>query len=127
MSLNFTVLMGRLTKDPEFQPLQNTGVCRFVLAVNEPYKDRKTGEFREITSFIDVEVWGEAAERFVKRFSKGDLIAVQGRLRTDVWEDKDGNRRKRTYVRADIIRLACPKKKETEAIEETNEDTEILE
>jgi single-strand DNA-binding protein len=127
MFVNLAVVMGRLTREPELQPLQNTSVCRFTVAVNEPYKDRKSGEFKEVTSYVDVEVWGAAAERFVQKFNKGDLIVVQGRLRTDTWEDKNGNKRKRTFLRADAIRPVLRKKaQEGEEIKNDIDSSDLI-
>jgi len=125
MHLNVVNLVGRLTRNPELQFVgeNKLPVCRFTIAVNQPYFNRNSNEWNERTDYPDVEVWGEAAERVVKTFSKGDLVIIEGKIRTDSWEDKDGNKHKRTYVRIEKIRHAVPKKKENgqETIEEVDD------
>ena len=124
MATNRVFLLGRLTRHPELQFVgeKKTPVCKFRIAVNEPYRDRKTGELKETTNFPMLELWGEDAKKAAERYSKGDLVLVEGRLRTDFWENGDGERRERVFVRVDSIRkLAARKTKEGETVEVSEE------
>lgn len=89
--LNCVTLMGRLTADPELRTT-TTGrsVCSFSIAVDRSYA--RAGEQRQ-ADFINIVAW-EATANFVARyFTKGSMIAIQGRLETRNYEDKNGNKR----------------------------------
>lgn len=106
--LNKTILMGRLTADPELRKTQNnTSVTSFTLAVN-----RAVGKQGEKTpaDFIDILTWGGTAEFVSKWFRKGQLVAVAGRLQTRTWQDNQGNKRKAVEVVAEEVHFAEPKK-----------------
>lgn len=91
--MNKALLIGRLTKDPELRAT-STGrnVCQFLIAVNRNFTNAN-GE-RE-ADFINCVVWDKQAENLVKYQKKGNQIAVDGRIQTRNYEDKDG---KRVYV-----------------------------
>ncbi|CCI81590.1 single-stranded DNA-binding protein [Lactobacillus hominis] len=86
---NFSLLEGRLTKDPE---LRNTGngtpVASFTLAVDRP--KRKDGT--QQADFINIVAWNKTAEFLKNYFKKGDAIQVQGRIQTRSYDDKNGNK-----------------------------------
>jgi single stranded DNA-binding protein (ssb) len=88
--LNRVTLIGRLTADPEFRYTpQGTPVARFTLAVNRPFTNQQ-GE-RE-ADFIDIVVWRQLAENVANYVRKGRLVAVEGRLQTRSYENKEGRR-----------------------------------
>ena len=91
--MNKALLIGRLTRDPELRST-STGrnVCQFSIAVNRNFTNAN-GE-RE-ADFINCVVWDKQAENLVKYQKKGNQIAVDGRIQTRNYEDKDG---KRVYV-----------------------------
>ncbi len=99
------ILVGRLGKDPEVRHLENGAtVANFSIATSETYKDRQTGERREQTEWHNVVLWrglAEVAEKYVK---KGDMIYVEGKLRTRSWE-KDGITRYTTEVVGDNMTM----------------------
>lgn len=102
--LNKTILMGRLTADPELRKTQNnTSVASFALAVNRSFT--RQGEQPQ-TDFIDVIAWSATAEFVAKWFKKGMQVAVAGRLQTRNWEDRNGNKRKSTEVVAEEVHFA---------------------
>ena len=106
--LNKAILMGRLTADPELRRTQNnTAVTSFTLAVNR--KPSRSGEQPQ-TDFIDVVAWGRTAEFVAKWFSKGQQVAVAGRIQTRTWEDKQGQKRKTVEVVAEEVHFAEPKR-----------------
>ena len=85
--------MGNLTRDPQLkQTPNNMSVAEIGLACNRKFKG-KDGEMREETTFVDCEAWGRTAETMAKYLSKGRPVFVEGRLKLDQWQDKDGNNR----------------------------------
>ena len=103
--VNKVILVGRLGKDPEVRHLENGAtVANFSIATSETYRDRQTGEKREQTEWHNVVLWrglAEVAEKYVK---KGDMIYVEGKLRTRSWE-KDGVTRYTTEVVGDNMTM----------------------
>ncbi len=98
-SYNRVMLMGNLTRDPEvrYTP-KGTAVCTLGLAINERYT-AQTGETREETVYVDIDVWGRQAETSGQYLSKGRPVFVEGRLRLDQWDDKEtGQKRSRLKV-----------------------------
>lgn len=92
-SLNKVLLIGNLTRDPEVRMLSSgRPVCNFGLALNRNYKDSEGNKKEEVT-FIDVECFGPRAEAVARFFSKGRPIFVEGRLKLDQWESKEGEKR----------------------------------
>ena len=106
--LNKVFLAGRLTRDPELKSLPSgTAVADMGLAVNRRWFDRKSGEKREDTLFIDVSAWDRTAEFCGKYLNKGSGIMVEGRLKMDRWEDKQTGRMvSKINVVADRIQFA---------------------
>ena len=92
-SLNKVLLIGNLTRDPEVRMMSNgRPVCNFGLALNRSYKDSEGNRKEEVT-FVDVECFGPRAEAVGRFFSKGRAIFVEGRLKLDQWESKEGEKR----------------------------------
>lgn len=92
--MNKAILVGRLTKDPELKMTENTKreVCQFTIAVNRPYTN-DDGERK--ADFINCVVWDKLAENLSKYQKKGNQVAVEGRIQTRNYDDKDG---KKVYV-----------------------------
>jgi len=98
-SYNKVLLIGNLTRDPELRYLQSgSAVVNFGLAVNRKYRNRTSQEMVEETTFVDIEGWGQQAETFSRYMSKGRPVFVEGRLRLDSWEAKDGQKRTKLRV-----------------------------
>lgn len=96
---NKVLLMGNLTRDPELRYLQSgQAVVKIGLAVNRKYKNRNTQEMVEETTFVDIEGWGPRAEAFSKYMTKGRPVFIEGRLRLDSWESKEGQKRTKLLV-----------------------------
>ena len=102
-SYNKVILMGNLTRDPELRYTpSNMPICKFGLAVNRRFKDSQSGEWKEEPTFIDVTIFGARAEPFARYHSKGKQAFIEGSLRLDTWEDKNGGgKRSKLYVVAD--------------------------
>lgn len=89
-SFNKVMLMGNLTRDVEIRHTgSNTAVGNFGIAVNRRYKTQ-SGEQREEVTFVDCEAWGRTAEVMSQYLSKGRSVFIEGRLKLDQWEDKNG-------------------------------------
>lgn len=105
--INNAVIMGRLTKDAE-ERKTNSGksVCSFCVALDDRFDKKKT-------HFVDVIAWNKTAEFVCKYFHKGSMIAVQGRLTTRTWEDKNGTKHKAVEIVADEVSFCGDKKSDT--------------
>ncbi len=100
--LNVVVLIGRLTRDPEARyTVSGVAVTNIGLAVERPFTNRE-GE-RE-TDFFDVVCWRKLAETVANNLRKGRLVAVQGRMQQDRWQ-QDGQNRSKVVVVADQVRF----------------------
>jgi len=108
--LNRVVLIGRLTRDPEFRYTPSgVAVASFTLAVERPFVSQ-SGE-REV-DFIDIVVWRKLAETVANHLNKGRLVAVDGRLQVRSYETQEGQKRRAAEVVADNVRfLDWPKEK----------------
>ncbi len=115
--MNVAVLMGRLTADPELKYTQNNiACCKFTIAVNRQYsKEQKQADF------INILAWRQTAEFVSKYFTKGQMIAVQGKIQTGSY-DKNGEKRYTFEVVADNVSF-CESKNRTQV---TNEDYEEI-
>ncbi len=90
--------MGNLTRDPQLkQTPNNMSVAEIGLACNRKFKS-KEGEMREEVTYVDCEAWGRTAETMAKYLTKGKPVFVEGRLKLDQWQDKDGNNRSKLRV-----------------------------
>ena len=98
-NFNKVMLMGNLTRDIELKvlPQGNQTVGNFAMAMNRKFKTA-TGEEREEVTFVDCEVWGRTAEVMKQYLSKGRPVFIEGRLKLDQWEDKEGKKQSRLRV-----------------------------
>ena len=111
--LNKVVLMGRLTRDPELRYTpSNVAVATFSIAVDRNYA--KPGEQRQ-TDFINIVAWRTTAEFVSKYFTKGQLVALCGKLQTRTWDDAEGKKHYVTEVVADEVFFAEGKRDNTGA------------
>ena len=97
---NLAFLIGRLTKDPDVR--YTTGenpmaVCKFTLAIDDGYGEKKR------TNFIPVVVFGKQAENCEKYLSKGSQVGVQGKIHTDNYTNREGQKVYTTDVTADRV------------------------
>lgn len=102
--MNKTILMGRLTRDPEVRYTQTTNkmVVNFTIAVKRRFEDN--------TDFFNIIAWGKLGEFASKYFKKGQQILVSGRLQNRDYETKDGNKRIITEIVAEELYFADSKK-----------------
>lgn len=102
--MNKVILIGRIGKDPEAGTTTNgTAVAKFTLATSEKYKDK------ELTEWHTIRCWRSAADFVGKYCPKGSLVSVEGKLRTETWEGRDGNKRSQVIIEADEVKLLARK------------------
>ena len=99
-SLNRVLLLGHLGADPELRYTPSgAAVCNFRIATNEVWTD-KSGEKQEKTEWHNIVIWGRQAEICGEYLAKGRQVLIEGSLQTRSWEDKEGNKRYTTEVKA---------------------------
>ena len=104
--LNKAMLIGHLGQDPEVKTLQNgAAVCNLSLATTEKWKDKNSGEMKELTEWHRVSIFGKLAEIAGQYCRKGSQIYIEGTLRTRKWQDKNGADRYTTEILADELQL----------------------
>lgn len=109
-SVNKVMLLGNLTRDPQIRYTQSQkAVADFGLALNRKYKSGN-GEMVNDVCFIDCTVWENQAKLVEKYLKKGDPIFVEGSLKRDTWEDKNGNKREKISVHVEKLTLLTGKK-----------------
>ena|SRR5690606_9286442 len=99
--LNKTILIGRLTRDPELKyTASGKAVANFTLAVNRPFKNQN-GDYE--ADFINCQTWGKTAENLANYQRKGNQIAVVGRIQTRNYENNQGQKVYVTEVVAEQV------------------------
>jgi single-strand DNA-binding protein len=110
-SLNKVQLIGNLGNDPEVRSMPDgTAVASITLATTESWKD-KDQQRQEHTEWHRVSFFGRLAEVVGEFLSKGSQVYVEGKLHTRKWEDKDGQTRYTTEIRADEMKMLGGKRK----------------
>ena len=98
--MNRVCLIGRLTSKPELRYTTSNIACtNITVAIDRNYGEEKK------TDFINVVVWRKQAENVCKYLDKGSLVSIEGRLQTNNYEDKDGNKRYSMEVVADSVQF----------------------
>lgn len=108
MGLNRITAMGRLTRDPEVRMVGGVTCTTLTLAVDRDYGSKEDGS-RE-ADFLDVVSWRQTAEFAAKHLAKGRQVAVDGRLQSRFFTDKDGKNRKVHEIVADRFYFADSKR-----------------
>jgi single-strand DNA-binding protein len=104
-TVNRVILIGNLGADAEFRVTGGgNAVARFRIATTETYKGRD-GEKKSETEWHRINFWGKSAEALQQYLTKGKQVYVEGRLQTRKWQDKDGQDRYTTEVKADRVVL----------------------
>lgn len=101
-SFNKVILAGHLTRDVQLKHLPSGTACaEFGMAMNRKWKPEGGGEAREEVCYVDLTCFGKQAETLQKYVSKGKPLMVEGRLKFDQWEAKDGGKRSKLSVVVD--------------------------
>lgn len=105
MNINHLVMSGNLTRDPEMRTVgADKSVTSFTIANNSKYK-ASDGEQREEVTFCDIEAWGRQGEIAAQYLTKGSAVIVEGRIKQDNWQDKEGQKRSKLKLVADKVHL----------------------
>lgn len=105
-SVNKVILVGNLGRDAELRYTPGgAAVANFSIATTETWTDKNSGQRQEHTEWHRVDVWGKQAETLQEYLLKGRQIYVEGSLRTRQWDDRDGNKRYSTDIRANRVVL----------------------
>ena len=116
--MNTVIIMGKLTKDPDFRVTANGKVlATFTLAVNRKYE-------KDVADFLPIITFGKTAEFTEKWLKKGMQIIVVGRIQVRKWETKEGENRYSTEIIAEEVEFADSKKQEDK--EETKGDWQTM-
>ncbi len=105
--VNRVILVGNLGKDPEVRYTSGgQAVANLRIATSRSWTDKQSGQKKEETEWHDVEVWGKQAEQCGEYLAKGRQVYVEGRLKTDKWQDKQTNQeRSKVKVVAENVRF----------------------
>lgn len=118
--MNIVAIMGRLVADPELRTTTGgVNMARFRIACDRSFA--RQGEQRQ-TDFLDVVAWRNTADFVCKYFSKGSLIALQGRLQTRQYQDKNGNNRTAVEIVAEQVSFTGEKAKSAPAAPDPDDD-----
>ncbi|MCF6768251.1 single-stranded DNA-binding protein [Thiotrichales bacterium 19S11-10] len=105
-TINKVILLGRLGADPEVrQTPSGVTVTNLRIATNDGYKDRNSGQFVETTEWHRVVLFARQAEVASEYCKKGSLVYIEGRIRTNKWQDQQGMDRYTTEVIANELQL----------------------
>lgn len=103
MNINKAIIVGRITRDPELKSLPSGGsVASFSVATNHTFV--KDGNKSESVEFHNIVVFGKQAESSAQYLSKGQMVAIEGRIQTRSW-DSDGGKKYRTEIVADRVQF----------------------
>jgi single-strand DNA-binding protein len=98
-SVNKVILVGNLGKDPESRFMPNGDcVCNFTIATTESWKDKNSGEKRELTEWHRIVIFRKLGEIAAQYLKKGSQVYLEGRLKTRKWTDKEGQERYTTEI-----------------------------
>lgn len=105
MNFNRAIIVGRVTQDPESRTLPSgSSVVNLSVATNRVYTDQ-AGSKQEQVEFHNVVAFGKLAEICHKYLKKGQLVLFEGRIQTNSWEGKDGQKRYRTEIIAENMQM----------------------
>ena len=108
-SVNKCILVGNITRDAEIKQVGQNTLAKFGVATSERYTDRN-GQVKEDTEFHNIELWGNAGVQ--KYLVKGQLVYVEGSLKTNTYTDRNGVDRSDKYIKSFSVSLLGGQKKD---------------
>ncbi|SIT50481.1 Single-stranded DNA-binding protein [Paraburkholderia piptadeniae] len=106
MSVNKAILVGNLGADPEIRYMPSgDAIASIRLATTDRYRDKQSGEMKEITEWHRVSFFGRLAEVVKEYTRKGSQVYVEGKIRTRKWQAQDGSDRYSTEIAALTLQL----------------------
>ena len=105
-SVNKVILVGNLGADPDVRYMPNgDAVCSFSIATSEQWTDKQSGEKKESTEWHNIVAFRKLAEICSQYLAKGSSIYIEGRIKTEKWQDRQGNDRYTTKIYADNMKM----------------------
>lgn len=105
-SVNKAIIIGNLGKDPEVRyTASGEAMCNITVATTDSWKDKASGEKKELTEWHRISFFGKLAEIAGQYLKKGSQVYVEGSIRTRKWTDKEGQERYTTEIRADEMKM----------------------
>ena len=105
-SVNRVTIIGHLGQDPETRYLPSgDAVTNISVATTDKWKDKATGDPKESTEWHKIALFGKTAEVAGKYLTKGSQVYIEGKLQTRKWQDKQGQDRYTTEIRADAMQM----------------------
>jgi single-strand DNA-binding protein len=122
-SFNKVIIAGNLTRDPELRYTpKGTAIAGISVAVNRKWK-AESGELKEEVTFVDCTAFGRTAEVIAQYLKKGSPLLVEGRLRTESWEDKNtGQKRSKMSVVLETFQFLASGQREQQGAAATGEE-----
>jgi single-strand DNA-binding protein len=103
--VNKVILLGNLGKDPEVRYLENGSVvCNFTMVTSEKWKD-KAGQEKQLAEWHDIEMWEGLAKTAEKYLKKGHKVYIEGKIKTELWQDSEGKNRKNKRIKATAMTM----------------------
>ena len=105
-SVNKAIILGNIGKDPEVRyTASGEAICNITVATSESWKDKATGEKKELTEWHRISFFGKLAEICGQYLKKGSQVYVEGSIRTRKWTDKEGVERYTTEIKGDEMKM----------------------
>ena len=108
-NFNKVIVAANLVSDPELKTVGDSNVVRFRVAINRKFTT-KSGEKKEESTYIDCEMWGARSSVIAEYLTKGDPILLEGHLKQENWESKDGEKRSKIIVSVEDFEFMSNKK-----------------
>lgn len=113
-SVNKAIILGNIGKDPEVKyTASGEAICNITVATSESWKDKATGEKKDLTEWHRISFFGKLAEICGQYLKKGSQVYVEGSIRTRKWTDKEGQERYTTEIRGDEMKMLGGKQEGT--------------
>lgn len=113
--VNQVQLIGHVGQEPEMISFDTgTHLVKLRVATNESYR-LKDGTYNQVTQWHTVSAWGKLAEQMAQDLTKGQKVMIKGKLENRAWEDKQGNRRHTTQIKAVFFAPIGDQKKPSQA------------
>ena len=106
MSYQRVIIQGNLTRDAESRQVGNSTVAKFSVATSERYK-KTDGSYAEDVEYHDIELWNQPG--VIPYLVKGQAVIVEGKIKTDRWQDQQGQTHERKGIRANLVNLCGPR------------------
>ena len=104
--VNKVILVGRVGQDPEFKTMTSgDGLATFSMATGERWRDKNTNETKERTEWHNIKCWRRLAEIVRDYVKKGQPLYIEGKMRTEKWQDKEGVDKQRTVIEVTELQM----------------------